>query len=174
MELVPYPGIDTLPRHLWKKIYTEEEKAQRRERNKKYAEQRRAENAPQPPKPLTMPVEMKAKLLATAGQSAAGFAASPNQTPDEKQQILNIYRKSVEMTLATGVQYSVDHIYPLSGDKYGVCGLHVAANLQVITLLENMQKNNLPHESWIDYAGFLGPAPEVPGHGRGAVAQAND
>lgn len=27
MELVPYPGIDTLPRHLWKKIYTEEENA---------------------------------------------------------------------------------------------------------------------------------------------------
>lgn len=154
MELVPYPGIDTLPRKCWKRIYTEEERAIQRERNKKYAEQRRAERIPTPLKPLTMPVEMKAKSLASLAQSAAGFAAMRHQTAEEKKKILDIYRQSVEMTLISGVQYSVDHIYPLSGDKYGVCGLHVPANLQVITLFENMQKNNLPHESWTDYAGF--------------------
>jgi hypothetical protein len=34
----------------------------------------------------------------------------------------------------------VDHVYPLQGE--GVCGLHVANNLRLLTPLENLKKGN--------------------------------
>lgn len=40
----------------------------------------------------------------------------------------------------TGIKHHVDHIVPLSGRK--VCGLHCAANIQVIPALANRKKSN--------------------------------
>lgn len=53
------------------------------------------------------------------------------------------WAQSRAMTLATGVQHSVDHIVPLVHPL--VCGLHVQNNLRVIPLAENIRKGN---SSW--------------------------
>ena len=51
-----------------------------------------------------------------------------------------VFHTAQMRTKATGVKWEVDHILPLHG-KY-VSGLHVPANLQVITRSENKSKHN--------------------------------
>jgi len=53
-----------------------------------------------------------------------------------------IYFEAARLTQETGVQHVVDHVHPLQGYKYGICGLHVASNLKVITRSENQRKHN--------------------------------
>jgi len=55
----------------------------------------------------------------------------------DRKKILKIYRECAEK----GEGHQVDHVIPLQHPK--VCGLHVHENLQVLTSLENNQKNNI-------------------------------
>lgn len=55
------------------------------------------------------------------------------------QQIKDHYKMARDITELTGVQYHVDHIVPLNGEK--VSGLHVPWNLQVIPAIENISKS---------------------------------
>ena len=50
------------------------------------------------------------------------------------------YDLAIRRTRATGVPWHVDHQVPLQSEF--VCGLHCAANLQVITGAENNRKRN--------------------------------
>lgn len=50
------------------------------------------------------------------------------------------HREAKEKTICTGTPWEVDHIVPLTGKL--VCGLHIAANIQVITRNENRRKSN--------------------------------
>ena len=57
--------------------------------------------------------------------------------PVEKERLIQIYKLRDLLTKATGVEYHVDHIWPLSKG-----GPHWSGNLQVITAEENMIKSN--------------------------------
>jgi hypothetical protein len=79
----------------------------------------------------------------TAQRRAAKVRATPIWARDEFEQLVmgEAYRLAVMRTDATGVDWHVDHSVPLRSDR--VCGLHCAANLQVIPASVNRSKNNL-------------------------------
>lgn len=56
----------------------------------------------------------------------------------DKIAVAELYIKARRLTLETGVEYCVDHIIPLAHSD--VCGLHTAANLQVIPASKNRRK----------------------------------
>lgn len=78
-----------------------------------------------------------------AKRVATKLRATPPWADSEK--IREFYRRAAELTQTTGVKHEVDHIYPLQGEL--VCGLHCAANLQILTKVENIRKSNrMPEE----------------------------
>lgn len=56
----------------------------------------------------------------------------------DKQEIRNYYIARNVMRVASGENYTVDHVIPFCGDN--VSGLHVPWNLQIITNIENILK----------------------------------
>jgi hypothetical protein len=60
------------------------------------------------------------------------------------------YTMAKQLTELTGMPHEVDHIIPLKG-KY-VCGLHVPANLNVVTKKANRKKRNLFANDNFEYA----------------------
>lgn len=67
--------------------------------------------------------------------------ATPNWiSNNDKEKIKQKQRVANILTKRTGIQYSVDHYYPIIGKK--VSGLNIPINTQIITLEENMRKKN--------------------------------
>jgi hypothetical protein len=86
--------------------------------------------------------ENKLAFLARANKRrAAKLQALPKWlTPEQLEQIKELYTCAQMFKLYTGEEYHVDHIVPLQGEN--VCGLHVPWNLQVIPAKENLSKSN--------------------------------
>jgi hypothetical protein len=66
----------------------------------------------------------------------------------DRNEIRKIYAEAAAMTAQTGIQYSVDHIYPLKGRNS--CGLHVPWNLQIITMIDNCRKATKMPNDWAE------------------------
>lgn len=92
-----------------------------------------------------------------AYRAAMRLVAVKRATPvwADREAIKAIYVEAARMTLKTGVPHQVDHIVPIAGRN--VCGLHVPANLRVITADANRLKSNTLIE---DLA--LAPLPPFP------------
>jgi 5-methylcytosine-specific restriction endonuclease McrA len=72
-------------------------------------------------------------------------SAKLNRTPswltkDDLKQIAEIYKEANRLTKETNISHHVDHIVPLQGRN--VSGLHVPANLQILTATDNIRKSN--------------------------------
>lgn len=111
--------------------WAEENKDKRKEYNKKYRKTNKQKIKKYKPKPETKRA-YKAKYRAAKKQALASWA--------DIKKIREIYQECIRITKETGIEYQVDHIYPLS-NKY-LCGLHVENNLQIITKEENLLKSN--------------------------------
>lgn len=70
------------------------------------------------------------------------YATKGKATPpwSDREAILVIYRRAVELTAETGIEHQVDHIIPILSKL--VCGLHVHANMQILKKSENIRKGN--------------------------------
>lgn len=84
----------------------------------------------------------KANPHPIAALSAKRRAAKLQATPSwaDIAAIKAIYEQCAEKTKTSGIKHAVDHVYPLTSTE--VCGLHVAANLQILTKSENSRKKN--------------------------------
>jgi hypothetical protein len=78
------------------------------------------------------------QVMHVARRHAAKLQATPAWS--ETADIARVYEEARMLTARTGVKHEVDHIVPLRGKD--VCGLHVIANLRVITKIENVRKHN--------------------------------
>lgn len=66
------------------------------------------------------------------------LAQATIQCEKDKIVVAEMYIKARRLTLETGIEHCVDHIIPLAHKD--VCGLHTAANLQIMTSKDNRKK----------------------------------
>ena len=83
-------------------------------------------------------VHAAANRSSVAKRRAAKARATPKWASIEL--IEKIYAQAEMIERRTGIKQHVDHVIPLRGKT--VCGLHVPANLQVISAKENIRKSN--------------------------------
>lgn len=77
-----------------------------------------------------------------ASHAMRRHAAKLRATPfwSQQEEIEALYGEARRLTDETGIEHHIDHVVPLRGRN--VCGLHVIANLRVITASQNKRKSN--------------------------------
>lgn len=90
-------------------------------------------------------IRNEARRLANRPRRARQRAKRLKRAPawGNKHTIAEFYRLASELTRVTGIPHEVDHIVPLLGEL--VSGLHVEANLRVMTAKANREKSNRFH-----------------------------
>lgn len=115
-----------------------------RSNRRKYDTIRRAVRKAASPKRMLRPKKeyMLFNLPLLAEQASRYRAIKKQAFPAwaNKEDLKSIYEGAAALTKKSGVMYHVDHVIPLQHKL--VCGLHVAFNLQIITMTENVRKNN--------------------------------
>jgi len=78
-----------------------------------------------------------------AKRRAKEFLCTPPWYNSQKKDIEELYKKARLLSKQTGVKHHVDHIFPLNPQNItDSVGLHVLANLQILTEVENLRKSN--------------------------------
>ena len=81
------------------------------------------------------------KNAMNAKRRASKIQRTPNWlTSKDFRAIESMYVKAKKLEGKTGIKHHVDHIIPLRGKN--VSGLHVPANLQIISATDNVRKGN--------------------------------
>ena len=91
-----------------------------------------------------------ANPAARTATEAQRRAAKLQRTPKwaDRSAIKAIYEHAAFMARVCNEPFHVDHFYPLQGET--VSGLHVPANLRIITATENVRKSNkMPDEHFL-------------------------
>lgn len=125
----------------------------RKENDQKAKEQRKARYKANKDRLLALSKEYRIKNIAAyaayAGKRRSSKSKAMPEWADVKE-IEKIYREAKRISHETGVKHEVDHIVPLQGKS--VCGLHIPANLQIITLEENRSKgNHVWPDMWVPF-----------------------
>ena len=129
-------------RRQYNKQYYQENREQVLERQKQYNKQWHQKNRErvlerQKQWAKDNPEKRAAKSAKRRALKQDGIPEPLRDCPIEKDRLEQIYKLRDLLTKATGIQYHVDHIWPLSKG-----GPHWSGNLQIITAEENLSKHD--------------------------------
>lgn len=90
--------------------------------------------------PLFVPNKVRAPQPRMQSTYRSRVVAARTPPWADRKKIREMFRLSRELTKATAIQHSVDHIVPLNHPL--VCGLHNEFNLCALPLVSNVRKSN--------------------------------
>lgn len=100
----------------------------------------------------------QSELAASRQLAASVYRRTVQARAEISKAIQDIYRASKMLSERTGTAHHVDHIVPIKHSL--VCGLHVAANLQILPGRENARKSNRFVPYYEDRDGTVRPINE--------------